>query len=216
MATEYIYEIHSPRELSEEEREVIMLNSYDLQELKRDNFNKLCRAVKEKVVSRVREQKLKFVEENVDYLMGLFNPILLKNVGDYNRRIKELQKELKELEHCRDEQYQKLGTEYRESLESVGLSSLARSIMFPWYAKDFCEKHARFKALEFYTNTSGLNWIESELICSKDAWDNLKAETDRFVEEYTTKALERECLEDNLYSLRRKIIKNNQDDGINL
>lgn len=207
MATEYIYEIHSPRELSEEEREIIMLNSYDLQELKRDNFNKLCRAVKDKVVSRVREQKLKFVEENVDYLMGLINPILLENVGDSNRRINALQKEIKELEHYRDEQYQKLKTEYRESLESVGLSSLARNIMLPWYAKDFCKKHARFKALEFYTNTSGLNWIESELICSKDAWDNLQAETDRFVEEYTKKALEMECLEDNLYSLRRKTVK---------
>lgn len=207
MATEYIYEIHSPRELSEEEREVIMLHSYDLRELKRDNFNKLCRAVKGKVVAQVRGRKLKFIEENVDYLMGLFNPILLKNVGDYNRRINALKNDIKELEHYRDEQYQKLKTEYRESLESVGLSSLARNIMFPWNASDFCKKNAQSKALETCTRTSGLDWIESELICSKDAWDNLEAETDRFVEEYTTKALEMECLEDNLYSLRRKTIK---------
>lgn len=207
MATEYIYEIHSPRELSEEEREIIMLNSYDLRELKRNNFNKLCRAVKGKVVAQVRERKLKFIEENVDYLMGLFNPILLKNVGDYNRRINALKQDIKELEHYRDEQYGKLKTEYKESLESAGLSSIARNIMFPWYAKDFCKKNAQFNALNTYANTSGLDWIESELICSKDAWDNLEAETDRFIEEYTTKALEKECLEDNLYSLRRKTVK---------
>ena len=207
MATEYIYEIHSPRELSEEEREVIILHSHNLQQLKRDNFNKLCRAVQGKVTAQVRERKLKYIEENVDYLMGLFNPILLKNVGDYNRRINALKKDIEELERYRDEQYQKLKTEYRESLESVGLSSLARDIMFPWYAKDFCKRNARSKALETCARTSGLDWIASELICSKDAWDNLESETDRFVEEYTTKALEMECLEDNLYSLRRKAIK---------
>lgn len=207
MATEYIYEIHSPQELSEEEREVIMLHSDDLRELKRNNFNKLCRAVKGKVAHQVRARKLKFIEENIDYLMKLFNPILLKNVGDYNRRINALKNDIKELEHYRDEQYEKLKTEYKESLESAGLSSIARKITFPWHAKDFCKKNAQFNALKTYTDTSGLDWIESELICSKDAWDNLEAEMDRFVEEYTTKALEMECLEDNLYSLRRKIVK---------
>lgn len=190
MANKFIYNITVERELSDDEIKEITLTDGDLSLLKRNTFNKLCSAISTQVATRMREYNESLLEEQRSFYESLIDFNTLHKIDANNRRIRNLRSEIETLSKENDDFLREVKRNLKDALQSYGLSYEAGNLKLPFmFSSSRSSADIKRELLNSITAIPRMDWVESELICSKDAWENLEKEPDRFIEEYFQKAI---------------------------